>query len=239
MPSIGKSLSQLRKKGYEVKNVLDIIQNDNATKTLVYTSSFFQPYAETFSENYHFIGPILRKPTQTFKKSDIPTIFISLGTVDNAQADFYKLCFEALKDTPYHVILAIGETLDKAELGKIPKNFSVYSYVDQIAVLQVTDVFLTHCGMNSVSEALYFGIPLLLYPQTPEQYAVAVRVANLNAGKLLETLSPTALKTGIQDLLSDTTFKTGALHIQDSFFKAGGISEAVTFIERTAQAVKA
>ena len=58
--------------------------------------------------------------------------------------------------------------------------------MDQIAVLQIADVFLTHCGMNSASEALYFGVPLVMLPQTPEQGGVYTRVLELGAGVKLD-----------------------------------------------------
>ena len=40
--------------------------------------------------------------------------------------------------------------------------------------------------MNSASESLYFGVPLVLFPQTNEQSGVAARVAELGAGLKLE-----------------------------------------------------
>ena len=67
IPKINKSLNRLREKGYEVKSVLDIIGNDNDTSRIVYTSKYFQPYSETFSNNYAFVGPILRDVTETKK----------------------------------------------------------------------------------------------------------------------------------------------------------------------------
>ena len=43
-------------------------------------------------------------------------------------------------------------------------NFIVKQHIDQMAVLQIADVFITHCGMNSVSESLYFQVPLVMFP---------------------------------------------------------------------------
>ena len=50
MPRIRKQIRRLRDRGYPVKGILDIIQNDNETNTIVYTSRYFQPCAETFSD---------------------------------------------------------------------------------------------------------------------------------------------------------------------------------------------
>ena len=48
MPRINKQIARLREKGYPVKGFLEIVQNDNETNTIVYTSKYFQPCSETF-----------------------------------------------------------------------------------------------------------------------------------------------------------------------------------------------
>lgn len=231
IPKINKSLKRLREKGYEVKSVLDIIANSNDTSTIVYTSKLFQPFAETFSENYDFVGPIIRETTVSMKKSDIPTVYISLGTVNNTNKNFYQNCIEALKNENLRVIMSVGEDTDIENLGNIPKKFAIEKFVDQISVLQVADVFITHCGMNSVSEALYFGIPLVLFPQTTEQRGVANRVKELNAGKFLEDINIENIKNTVLDVLNSKEIKENAKKISDSFKECGGAKEAAKFIE--------
>ena len=49
MPKINKDIKRLQNKGYPVKNVLDIIQNDDNTHTVVYTSPVLQ--VTCFSNN--------------------------------------------------------------------------------------------------------------------------------------------------------------------------------------------
>ena len=237
IPKINKSLNRLREKGYEVKSMLDIIGNDNNTSTIVYTSKYFQPYSETFSFNYAFVGPILRDVTNPLEKKTNPTIFISLGTVNNNNIEFYKNCFEALKDENVNVIMPVGEETNIESLGEIPSNFTVEKHVDQIAVLQITDAFITHCGMNSVSEALYNGIPLILFPQTPEQRGVANRVKELGAGIFLENIKDTnQIKNIIMNVLANTTLKENANKIKESFLECGGAKEAAKFIENKSKA---
>ena len=231
IPKINKSLKRLRDKGYEVKSILDIIANSNDTSTIVYTSKMFQPFAETFSENYDFVGPIMREITSPMEKADVPTVYISLGTVNNNNKNFYKNCFEALKDEKIRVIMSVGEDTEIESLGEIPENFTVEKFVDQISVLQVADTFITHCGMNSVSEALYFGVPLVLFPQTTEQHGVANRVKELNAGIFLENANVEKIKIAITTALNDASIKENALKISESFKNCGGAKEAAKFIE--------
>jgi MGT family glycosyltransferase len=230
MPRIKKSIKKLQEKGYAVKSVLDIIANDNDTKTIVYTSQMFQPFADTFSENYAFVGPVLRETREPLEKVDMPTVYISFGTVDNAHPGFYQNCLKAMDGQPYRVILSVGTDTDIAGLGEIPANCQVHSTVDQIAVLQQADVFVTHCGMNSVSEALYYGVPLVLFPQSPEQQGVANRVLELNAGMMLTDTTPEAIRTSIQMVLSQQELKDGAAAIRQSFLMCGGAKQAADFI---------
>jgi MGT family glycosyltransferase len=227
MPKINKSLKRLRKKGYEVKSILDIVANSNDTSTIVYTSQMFQPFSETFSNCYAFVGPIIQDTSVSLEKLNIPTVYISLGTVNNNNKIFYRHCFEELKNENLRIIMSVGESINIENIGEIPKNFIVKKHVDQISVLQVTDVFITHCGMNSVSEALYFGIPLVLFPQTIEQYGVASRVKELNAGMFLEN---NHIKDTVLTVLNNQSFKDNALKISDSFKKCGGAKEAAQFI---------
>ena len=232
VPKINKSLDKLREKGYEVKSMLDIIGNDNNTSTIVYTSKYFQPYSETFSYNYAFVGPILREVTEPIEKAEIPTIYISLGTVNNENKDFYEKCFEAFKDENVNVIMPVGNDIDIETLGEIPNNFTVKQHVDQMAVLQIADVFITHSGMNSVSEALYNGIPLVLFPQTTEQKGVANRVKELNAGVFLENVNnPEKIKNTVMNVLENKELKENANKIKESFIECGGAKEAAAFIE--------
>lgn len=230
IPKINKSLKRLREKGYEVKSVLDIIANSNDTSTIVYTSKLFQPFAETFSENYDFVGPIIRESKLPIEKSDIPTVYISLGTVNNTNKNFYQNCIEALKNENLRVIMSVGEDTDIENLEGVPTNFVVEKFVDQISVLQIADIFITHCGMNSVSEALYFGIPLVLFPQTTEQHGVANRVKELNAGKFLEDINIENIRNTVLEVLNSKEIKENAQKISDSFKECGGAKEAARFI---------
>jgi UDP:flavonoid glycosyltransferase YjiC (YdhE family) len=100
-----------------------------------------------------------------------------------------------------------------------------------MAVLSISDAFITHCGMNSASEGLYFGVPLILFPQTPEQDAVAKRTEELGAGLRLPSIEKDDIIKTVTQIFSDRKYKIGADKISDSFKRAGGIKEAVSFIE--------
>lgn len=228
MPKINKQLRRLQDKGYPVKNILEIVKNDNATNTIVYTSKYFQPCSDSFSDKYHFVGPSIRPVQQPFEKTAEKTIYISLGTVVKNPA-FYQNAIKAFRDTPYQVILSLGESA--CTFTDLPDNIQVYAHVDQMAVLSIADAFITHCGMNSASEGLYFEVPLVLYPQTPEQGAVAKRTAELSAGVLLQSADPDSIRKAVEEVLQNDSYRKAASRISDSFKKSGGIAEARAFLE--------
>jgi len=228
MPKINRQLARLREKGYPVKSLLEIVQNDNETNTIVYTSKYFQPCSETFSDRYHFIGPSMRPVKDPFPKKADKTVFVSMGTV-NRNEEFYRNCINALGKTSWQVIISLGHNSEHFE--NVPDNIEIYDFVDQMAVLSVADAFITHCGMNSTSEALYYKVPLVLFPQTPEQGAVAKRTEELGAGIRLKSVSEEDILTSLKTVLNDPEYKNNALKISESFHACGGSKEAVAFLE--------
>ena len=226
MPKISKQIKRLQNKGYPVKSILDIIQNDDNTHTVVYTSPEFQPYSETFSDKYAFVGPSIRPATDEFKKKRTKLIYISMGTVNNDMMPLYKRCMSALTDTDYQVIMSVGNLVSIEEFGKLPENISVFSHVDQIAVLQQADVFVSHCGMNSVSESLYFGVPLIMLPQTSEQGGVAERVYQLGAGIKLDKSDTSSILNAIDKIFADSSYKQNAAEIAKGFKRCSGAKGA-------------
>lgn len=231
LPRINKQLNRLREKGYPVKSLLDIVQNDNETNTIVYTSRYFQPCADTFSKKYHFIGPSIRPIIKPVEKTADKTVYISMGTV-NQNREFYRNCINVLKPTGWQVIISMGTNTDHFE--DLPENIQVYESVDQMAVLSIADAFITHCGMNSASEGLYFGVPLVLFPQTSEQGAVAKRVEELGAGVRLKSISGEDVLDALSKVINDPQFKTEAERVSESFKACGGTEEAKAFLEQIA-----
>ena len=228
MPRINKQLKRLREKGYPVKSLLDIVQNDNDTNTIVYTSKYFQPCSETFSDRYHFIGPSIRPITKPVEKTADKLVYISMGTV-NQNRDFYRNCIHVLGQTDWQVIISMGTNPEHYE--KLPDNIQIYETVDQMAVLSVADAFITHCGMNSASEGLYFQVPLVLFPQTQEQDAVAKRVEELGAGVRLRSISEEDVLRTLQQIIYESAYKNNAIKISESFRACGGTAEARLFLE--------
>lgn len=227
MSKINKDIKRLQDKGFPINNILDILQNDDNTHTIVYTSSEFQPCADTFSDKFAFVGPSVRPATEEIKKTKDKLVYISMGTVVNDMPLFYKNCVSAFKDTDYQVIMSVGNLTDIEKLGELPANISVHKHIDQIAVLQKADVFISHCGMNSVNESLYFGVPLVMLPQTSEQGGVAQRVLQLGAGTILKKAKANSIIEAVNNVINEKSYKENANKIANSFKNCSGAKGAV------------
>lgn len=83
MSEINARMEELRQHGYQADKFYELLQNDNDTDTIVYTSPEFQPMADTFSSRYRFTGPSLAVPVSAAAERRRPLVYVSLGTVLN------------------------------------------------------------------------------------------------------------------------------------------------------------
>ncbi|MBJ3793254.1 glycosyl transferase, partial [Bacillus sp. OA1] len=139
--------------------------------TLVFTSRYFQPQSDSFNDHVKFIGPsiIPRNEEMKFplyKLEGKAVIYISMGTELNEQLELYKKCVQAFKDFNGIVVISVGKEINLMEFSNTPSHFIIRPYVPQLEILKYADVFITHGGMNSVSEGLYHNTPLVILPIT-------------------------------------------------------------------------
>ncbi|GAB1531850.1 MULTISPECIES: macrolide family glycosyltransferase [Brevibacillus] len=207
---------------------------------IVFTSREFQPDADKLDDSYIFTGPSITSrpdspsfPFEKLRASYDKVVYISMGSILTKDVELYKLCFAAFQDIPAQFVLSCGRETELESLGEhIPPNFIIEPYVPQLEVLQQADAFITHAGMNSTSEALYFYVPLVMIPLSSDQPIVAKRVEELGAGIMLDRgkLTPTALKDALLQVLNESTYKQHAIQVGDSLRNAGGYQEAARCI---------
>ena len=230
MPRMARKLRQLREHGHDAPDVISLIGNDTKTPTIVYTSRLFQPMSETFGDSYAFVGPSVMQRYPR-RPHDRPLVYVSLGTVLNNAPDFYRSALQALSGMDCDAILSIGDAVDPAALGPVPGNVRIYPRVNQLEVLAGADVFLTHCGMNSVSESLLCGVPMVLFPQHGEENAVAIRCEQLGAGLRLKRPSASCIRSALEAVLGDDRYRRAAQTVAEYFARCGGAAEAADFVE--------
>ncbi|MEU4091689.1 macrolide family glycosyltransferase [Streptomyces sp. NPDC026673] len=203
---------------------------------LVYTSSAFQPAVGDFDGSYRFVGPSIgaRPADPSFPADRLPdpVLYASLGTVFNADPRLLRTFVTALAPLGGTVIVSTGQT-DPAALGPLPANVIARRFVPQPEVLSRAALFVTHGGMNSVNEAMYAGVPMLVVPQGADQPMVAHRVTELGTGLSIRTQDVTAdsVHALARRLLDDPRFRVNAAILQAAQRDAGGYRRAADELE--------
>lgn len=214
------------------------ILNAYGNLCLSYSSSYFVPNADKSRAPIRYLG---WTPTMSASGGEVDferiqgrkLIYVSLGTINNDAADFFRACIDAFKGSNYFVVMSTGKRVAPETFGALPENIAIYSWVPQAQVLERADLFITHGGMNSVHDGLYYGLPLLVVPQQAEQTLIGLRVAELDGGLLLNSAGMNAgtIRGSADRLLTEARFKTGARKIAESLRTRGGLAKAVDEIE--------
>ena len=98
--------------------------------------------------------------------------------------------------------------------------------MDQLEVLRRADVFLTHCGMNSANEAIWYGVPTVLFPLQSEEAAVANRMEELGLGLLLKSGSSKNIRAAVEQVLTTASYRENTAAMGQAFRGSGGAKRA-------------
>ncbi|WP_156000941.1 macrolide family glycosyltransferase [Streptomonospora sp. PA3] len=196
-----------------------------------------QPHADTVADSVTFVGPCFGDRADQGAWSRPAgadrVLLVSLGSAYTNQPAFYRRCLQAFGELPgWHVVLQIGQYVDPAELGAIPGNVEVRSWVPQLAVLREADAFVTHAGMGGCSEGLYTGTPMIAVPQAVDQFDNADRLQELGAARRIDTddADPEALRSALLELTADPEVARRLAGIS-ARLRAGGTGYAADLIE--------
>lgn len=201
------------------RTLTQAVTNDSPNLNIVYVPEVFQEKRDSFPDNYLFMVPIQEtvmttKETIPFQEMKSPIVYISLGSIISNRG-FCKKCIRAFGSKPISVILNTGKVPLKS-LGKIPNNIYAYSYVPQVEVLQHADVFLTHCGMNSVNEAISNGVPMVAMPFINDQILNAQRITQLEIGKRVPSFLCRGEKVykAVQEVIHNNVYRENVRQLQ-------------------------
>ncbi len=212
--------------------------NAEGDLSISYTSAEFQPFAEDAPPSFRFVGRTLEEepdvdPSLFERVRGRPLVYISMGTLNNKNREVIELFIQAFTNRDEFIMLTTGKRFTPESFGPLPENIAISPWLPQIAVVKRAALFISHGGLNSIHDGLYFGVPLLLCPQQAEQTLNAHRVVELGAGLMLrpKQLSLENLRQAATLLLTQAQFQQNAQKIGETFRAAGGMKKAVDEIE--------
>ena len=261
--------------GISVYNPIRILLSKNDRLNIVGVQSELQPFVEEFDSTFKFVGPCICENVRSFEsfkddtelesflsqfevkevdsnnKSDVKLIYMSLGTVFNANLFIYETFIDAIKtfdqksgrafkSSQFKVVISVGdfcfkqfnEKISKGEF-QLPENILIRPRVPQLEILKRADLFITHCGMNSTNEAIKYAVPIIGLPLEGDQPMVAKRVCDeLSLGIRFDPLKLDVDEVGnaINRVLSEDSFKSKIIDLSRISAKYNGPIEGVKII---------
>ena len=133
-------------------------------------------FPETVARNKqrYYLGPEvdLQRKEEPFDWKRIDTskrlIYCSLGSQAQLYPEakrLFQTIIDALSGLPlYQMIVATGREVGHDDLQGIPPNVHLFSYVRQTEVLEKASLLITHGGLLTIKDAIFFGVPMIVFP---------------------------------------------------------------------------
>jgi UDP:flavonoid glycosyltransferase YjiC (YdhE family) len=142
----------------------------------------------------------------------LPTVYVTLGTVDNGAPGVMEAAIAGLRDEPLNVVVTVGPDRDPAELGPQPAGVHVERYVPQSALLPRCSAVVSHGGSGTMLATLAHALPLVLLPQGANQFANTDRCVAAGVGVRLlpEEVDPVAIRDAVRAVLDEPDYREQA-----------------------------
>lgn len=206
---------------------------------VAFTSAFFLA-DRSFPDHYALVGPALSaRPTEVsfpWDRLDPARrhVLVTVGTMaDDVAMDFYDRAVRALAplgDSVQAIVIA------PAGLPGTPEHIMLLPRVPQLELMPHLDAVVCHAGLNTVSEALSCGVPLVVAPHTRDQPINGAEVVRIGAGVRLHfhRARPDQMRAAVLTVLDDPEYRAAAGRVRDSFAAAGGAPVAAARLEQLA-----
>jgi UDP:flavonoid glycosyltransferase YjiC (YdhE family) len=142
-----------------------------------------------------------------------PLVYVSFGSVAATfppAAQVYGAALEAVADLPVRVLLTLGG--NDLDLGDLPANVHVETWVSEPDVLAEATVAVGHGGTGTTLSGLAAGCPLVVVPLFGDQPYNGIRVAVSGAGVVA---SVDQIGERIRLVLEDESYRAAARAMAD------------------------
>ncbi|EDV19278.1 uncharacterized protein TRIADDRAFT_62243 [Trichoplax adhaerens] len=183
--------AEVKKTSLGIDSIPDLVYS--RALFLLVNTDFAMDYPRSITPTTKVVGPILPKPAQSLpsdlqqfaSKNPNGTEIVSFGTVVTAlkYVSNVAMLFNTFGRLPYNVIWKYTEDIPQS----IASNIKIIQWLPQNDLLSHlnTKVLVTHCGLNSILEGAYHGVPMIGIPDVGDQASHGPKIAAKNVGIVL------------------------------------------------------
>jgi zeaxanthin glucosyltransferase len=189
-------------------------------------------------KTFHYAGPLrnatgVNVPFPWERLDGRPIVYASLGTLQYSKEKLFQCFAEACSGLDVQLIITHCGGLDRNAIERLAGDPIVVNYAPQREILARAKLALTHAGLNTVLDALSYGVPVMAVPITFEQPAIAARVCWAGAGRSLplRAVDAGSLRKSIRMILENSSYACNAQRIAASIRAAGGVARAADIVE--------
>ncbi len=200
---------------------------------LYLTAEPFEYPRSDWPGNVRLVGPCdwdpPSEPPAWLEGVEAPIVLVTTSSEFQDDGRLVRCALEALAGEPVHVVA----TLPSADPTRFdaPANATVLSFTPHAPILERAACAITHGGMGATQKALARGVPVCAVPFGRDQFEVARRVEQANAGSRLPArrLSPKRLRAAVKHAMR---CQEGARRVAESYRNAGGAAAAADAVEQ-------
>ncbi|XP_023346393.1 UDP-glucuronosyltransferase 2C1 isoform X2 [Eurytemora carolleeae] len=207
---------------YIKKNYPDLVDSAHLIHDIdlsLVHNNFFVDYPRLIAPNTKYVGGMHIKESKElpikFKEfvagSENGVILFSLGYTGFTPRDIPKYVIEAFIFAFSRIKQRVIMRFDRTLLETIPENVMVVDWFPQQDLLaqNQTVLFITHCGHNSVLEAIYYGVPILAMPVFADQPENAEKIKDKGFGLMLNrhSIVKEEVLRSINEIMNNSSYK--------------------------------
>ena len=161
-------------------------------------------------------------------------IYFSLGSLGSADVKLMRRVIAALARTRHRYVVSKGPLHEEIVLAP---NMWGAEYLPQIDLLPEVDLVITHGGNNTITEAVHFGVPMLVLPLFWDQHDNAQRVEEAGFGIRLAPyrFTDVELRKALEHLLTDVELRARVAAAGTRIREVNGVQRAAALIEQAAR----
>jgi zeaxanthin glucosyltransferase len=183
----------------------------------------------------HLVGPSIPSG-QRGDEPDValPSSYVlaSFGSQISHQPEAFERIVAAVAGP---LVLSVGALASTTWARSLPSRVTAVQYIPQHMALTRATAFVTHGGANSVMEAIFHGVPMLISPVCNDQPHQAYFASKRGVARVYDVGSGTTagLRDSLRGLETDGELRRALDQVRASYRDASGADAVATLLEQS------